>query len=50
MGGPLAWGLGEVLTTPPCSKTHVENYSQDEAGTCEYSKELSGSIKMQGFS
>ena len=29
-GGPPAWGLGEVLTTPPREKTFVKKYSQSE--------------------
>jgi hypothetical protein len=29
-GGPPAWGLGEVLTTPSRENTHVMNYSQYE--------------------
>jgi hypothetical protein len=29
-GGPPAWGLGEVLTTPPLEKTPVTKHSQDE--------------------
>ena len=30
MGGPPAWGLCEVLTTPLRKKTHVKNYTEVE--------------------
>ena len=30
MGGPPAWRLGEVLTTPPREKNIVKKYSQGE--------------------
>jgi len=26
-GGPPAWGLGEVLTAPPCKKNFVKKHS-----------------------
>jgi len=28
MGGPPAWGLGEVLTTTHCKKYHFTNHSK----------------------
>jgi hypothetical protein len=52
-GGPPAWGLGEVLTTP-----HRKNVSRYEpftkasdlvAGTCECGDEPSDSIKCGEF-
>ena len=30
-GGPPAWGLGEVLTTPPCKKTLLRNTHMRDA-------------------
>ena len=47
-GGPPAWGLGEVLTTPRRKMYHVKKCSRRKprtSGTCECGNELSGFIK-----
>jgi len=51
-GGPLAWGLGEVLTTPhrkipACyEKLHI---TSELAGSCEHDNKSSVSIKGREF-
>jgi hypothetical protein len=40
-GGPPAWGLGEVLTSPFRKKRTLRNIHVD---TCGYGEELSSSI------
>jgi hypothetical protein len=50
-GGPPAWGLGEVLTSPHRKKVSCcESFNRvSKAGTCECGNEPSGSIKCGEF-
>jgi hypothetical protein len=49
-GGPPAWGLGEVLTTPHRKKLPCyETLYRASAGSCECGNEPSGSIKRAEF-
>ena len=39
MGGPPAWGLGVVLTTPPCKTLMLRNIHVRDAGGVVIQKE-----------